>query len=142
MFRKGGFSLRQRGNTLHLRRLLASLAAAAATTLFITMLAANLMQRGVLPTAWSRTAVLTAISLSAITAGAISDGKGRNGFLVGALFALLWGLWRVLVNPASLFRLSTLSEMGLCILCSWGGSCIFHKSKQRNTKRNQRRLRR
>ena len=139
MFRKGGFSLKQRGNALHLRSLLVSLAAAVTMTTLFTMLASYLMQRGLLPAAWSRTAVLVSVSLSAAAAGVISGGKGRSGCLLGVFFALLWCLWRGIANPASLLRLSTLLEMGSCILCGFVGSCIFHKKQKRNTKRNQRR---
>lgn len=138
MFRKGGFSLKKSGNTPQGQRLLLSLLFAVTVIISFSVLMAYLMQCGIVPIAWGQFVTLISTSLGAIAAGAVSGGKGRKGLLTGAVLAIAWCFWRLAANPVLLFRVNTLLEVGFCVLCSWIGSCIFHKNKKRNTKRNRR----
>ena len=113
---------------------LAVLATAAAALLF-----AYLMQNGFVPVAWSTMFQAGSLSIAALASGKFSGESGRRGLEIGALFALIWLLWKLAANADTLLSIYTAAEILLCILCSWLGSCIFHKKRMSYTRRNRKR---
>ena len=104
----------------------------------VTFLFALFMRSGYVSASWIQVVRMTALSAAALAAGKLSGATGKKGVLIGAGFALIWLVWKVCVNSSTATTANTISEMALCILFSWVGSCIFHKKKHGYTKRNRR----
>ena len=107
------------------------------TTAAVSLLFAGLMNRGLVPDELVRSARMISVAIGAAAAGALSYGSGKHGLLIGALLAVIWSAWRIAINSSSFLVIDTWTEMVLCILFSWAGSCIFHKKKRGYTKRNR-----
>lgn len=133
--------MKQKGRGRALRTYLLPIAAAILTTAALTLLAAYLMRCGFISVSWEIPARLTAVAIAAAIAGRISGETGKRGALVGVGLALICAIWRAGANSRTFFTMDLFSEIALCILCSWVGSCIFHKKKTGYTNRNRRKLR-
>lgn len=101
------------------------------------LLFAYLMQNGFVPITWSAMFQLGSLSIASLAAGKASGESGRRGALIGAVLALIWCIWRAATKADALISIYTIAEILLCILCSWLGSCIFHKKRKGYTKRNR-----
>ena len=137
-FTKGVFLLKPKGKTGKIRCVLFPIIIAVLITALVSLLFGYLVQCGFAPEVFLRAFGMISISAGACAAGAISGGGGKRGVLVGALIAVIWSVWRMTTNPSSFMMVYTWIEIALCILFSCAGSCIFHKKRKGNTKRNRR----
>ena len=135
-FRKGDFLLSKKGSTRGVNWILLPFGLAVLVMAAAALLFAYLMQNGFLPITWSTILQLSSLSFAALAAGKASGESGRRGAMIGAVLALIWCIWRAATKAEVIFSIYTIAEILLCILCSWLGSCIFHKKRKGYTKRN------
>ena len=130
--------MKQKGRGRLARRYLPALAVFLFTSAVLTLMAAYLMKNGYISVSWGSASRLTTVGIAALVAGRLTDGTGKQGALAGVALALICAIWTACTNPNTFFTIDRVIELALCILCSWLGSCIFHKKKARYTKRNRR----
>lgn len=130
--------MKQKGRAGKLRWMMLPLISAVVVTGAVSLLSAYLMQSGIVPLEWDHGSALLSIGLGALAAGGFAGGSGKHGLMIGVAIALMWCLGRGITDLTSLLGVRTISGIALCIVSSWIGSCIFHKKKRRNTKRNRR----
>lgn len=104
----------------------------------MSLLLAYLTGEGSIPMDATGPLLYAVLAFSALAAGAVCGGNGKRGLLTGAILAFLCIMTKAVLHSEEIFRVSTLIDL-LCILpCAWIGSCIFHKKRRVNTKRNHR----
>ena len=133
--------MKRKGRTRTVLRLILPSMLGATIIAGASLLFAYFMQLGMMPIAWDYPAALAAVLFGACAVGMTSEGIGKRGILSGTVLAMMWSAWKSCCWETSPVSIHMLSEIALCILISWGSSCIFHKNKQSYTKRNRRRRR-
>lgn len=117
-------------------RALLSLLIGAAVYALLCLLTAYGIQNEWFPMETMHAAAPAALIVSAAAIAVVGRG-GRECVLLGVSYAALYLIWRF----ASCGMQAMVSETGIgvliCALCPWVFSCIFHKSKRSNTKRNR-----
>ncbi len=104
----------------------------------LSFAAAELTERSVLPMEAAVPALLIALSLAALFAGALNRGAGKRGLLTGVSLAVLFLMGKLVFHLEAFFTSGTLLGAFLIVISAWLGSCIFHKKRGKYTNRNRR----
>lgn len=106
------------------------------------LLGAGAVHGGVIPAGETMALSWLALALGAGAVGLALPEGGRTGLIAGGLFALCFVLWKLAASDASFWTGLTGAEATLCAVIPWLVSCIFHRRKNANTKRNRGKRRR
>ena len=118
-------------------KLMSSLCCGAAAFAGAAAVFAWTIQKGALPVESVKAIALTSLFIGAAATGCVLPPGGRNGLLAGGILALCYLLWK-LIGPEEFTTVMTLIGTGICVFVPWVISCIFHKGRKNNTKRNRR----
>lgn len=116
-------------------QLLLSMLVGAAVYALFSLMSAYGIREGWLPIEAKRAAALTALLISTASIAAVGRG-GRASFALGIFYAALFLIWKILSVGLQQIGWETGIGTFICILCPWLFSCIFHKRRRKNTKRN------
>ena len=114
-------------------------------TLLLSWLAAQAMNRDVLPGADTRLAAWVCCGLACFAAGAFSPRPEQGRALGGAMTWAAWAIGYLILKAAvgaQVFCAATAVTLLTALVAAVAGSCIFHKKLRNRTKKKKRKQRR